>query len=333
MSHIARTIWLAVGGRRRRAAPGAASLLLLSLAAVAPLIAAPADGGACDRPCLQGMLDGYFAALAAHDASKLPVSADLKVTEDTLPAKLRTSALWQAGAVAGYRLDALDPAGGAAAANAVVSSGATRAILFVRLHVKAHRIDQMETLLVRPGEGQRSNPEGLSGTPTLYQSAIAPAQQATRDSLVGAAKAYFQGIADAGTPGYVSPPLAPEARRIENGVTPRVPPPGSPPRPHMSIDEQLRHGFGSDKLYVSEQRFPIVDPEHGIVVAIGLMHVDRPEGVALNPALQGAHSLDSPHLRQVLVEFFKIDGGLIQEIEATMFDLHGADAAHTGWPE
>jgi hypothetical protein len=284
----------------------------------------------CARLCLAGMLNNYFAALQSHDTSLLHTTSDVIATENGAPADPGASRLWQVGAIATYRLDAIDPVSSQAASDAVVTTGDTSAILFVRLRVTRGKIDQIETVLVRQGEGQRSNPDGLSGRPALYEETIDPAKRASREQLVGAAKAYFQGIANAGTGAYVSPPLAADATRVENGVAPGLLA-VSASRPRLTIDEQLRHGFGSDKLYVSEQRFPVIDQERGIVLGIGLMHVDRPDGVALNPALKSAHAVDSPHLRQILVEFFKIQGGLIRQIQATMYDLNSADTTSTGW--
>src|SRR5262245_36882174 len=44
---------------------------------------APAAGAACDRACLTGIADAYFAALAAHDPSKAPMAANARFTEQT----------------------------------------------------------------------------------------------------------------------------------------------------------------------------------------------------------------------------------------------------------
>ena len=36
----------------------------------------------CNRACLEGVIDEYLAALVAHDPKRLPLSADVKYTEN-----------------------------------------------------------------------------------------------------------------------------------------------------------------------------------------------------------------------------------------------------------
>ena len=36
----------------------------------------------CDRACLEGLVDQYLAAVVAHDPSKLPLSKDVKYSEN-----------------------------------------------------------------------------------------------------------------------------------------------------------------------------------------------------------------------------------------------------------
>ena len=50
---------------------------------------------ACDRACLKDHVDGYVAAMLAHDPSRLPLAADARFTEDTVEKPLGDSALWQ----------------------------------------------------------------------------------------------------------------------------------------------------------------------------------------------------------------------------------------------
>jgi hypothetical protein len=61
-----------------------ALILTLVLAAVVSLdtprarAEASPDAAGCDRACLKGMLDSYFAAMLKHDPSGLPLSPCLK---------------------------------------------------------------------------------------------------------------------------------------------------------------------------------------------------------------------------------------------------------------
>jgi len=48
----------------------------------------------CDRACLTSLMDGYIEALSAADPTGLPVTANLKVTEDSREIALGEG-LWQ----------------------------------------------------------------------------------------------------------------------------------------------------------------------------------------------------------------------------------------------
>src|SRR4051794_34869615 len=59
------------------------ALLMVAMPRFAPEFAAqakpvPID---CDRACLEGLMEQYLAALVAHDPKRLPLSADVKYTE------------------------------------------------------------------------------------------------------------------------------------------------------------------------------------------------------------------------------------------------------------
>jgi hypothetical protein len=68
--------------------------LLLSALCIALASPAAAQGTACDRACLTGIADAYFAAIAAHDPAKAPVAPNAKFTEQTQVLKVGEG-LWK----------------------------------------------------------------------------------------------------------------------------------------------------------------------------------------------------------------------------------------------
>src|SRR5579863_9903511 len=74
----------------------ALSVVVLCLPAVQPIIARPASAKSanCDRACLNGFVDQYMAAVAAHDPSKLPTAAKVRYTENNVEMPLGEG-LWQ----------------------------------------------------------------------------------------------------------------------------------------------------------------------------------------------------------------------------------------------
>jgi hypothetical protein len=66
----------------------------------------------CDRKCLAGFMTTYLNALVAHDASKLPVTKNVKYTENGVRLNLNDG-LWNtASAMPTYRVDVLDEESG-----------------------------------------------------------------------------------------------------------------------------------------------------------------------------------------------------------------------------
>ena len=58
------------------------------IASVTALAQGGPPGAACDRACLLGIADAYFAALVAHEPSKAPMASNTKFTEQTRELKV-----------------------------------------------------------------------------------------------------------------------------------------------------------------------------------------------------------------------------------------------------
>src|SRR5262245_24383619 len=75
--------WCRVPGSRFGIVRSLAGLMVVAGLAASVTGRAPAPATACDRACLTGIADAYFAAMAAHDPSKAPMAANAKFTEQT----------------------------------------------------------------------------------------------------------------------------------------------------------------------------------------------------------------------------------------------------------
>jgi hypothetical protein len=298
------------------------------------LITAPtaAHAAACDRLCLNRMLESYFAALVTHDASRLPLSADVRFTENGAVGKIGEG-LWQRAGAPTYRLDAVDPVLETAASNSVVTDNGRPVILFVRLKVVDELIIEIETIVVRPREGQYSTPEALTD-PAPYNAAVPASLQASREEMSLVVGSYLDALATAGTNAFTPARIAFDARRVENGVPPPVLPDDAP---RVTLNDVLARGFGNDKLRVSDQRFPVFDDVRGIAVMIAVMNLDTPARPPLTPGGPptgpGGHAVQHIGMwKQIIVEVFKISDGMIQEIQATIYDLDDPAIQSSGWP-
>lgn len=196
-------------------------LMLLSSGVLAntrpkPLPAQPA----CDRECLRGMVTQVLYALVDHDSSKLPVSANLRVTEDAIEKPLsKVGLLRSVTQLRGYRQDVIDERAGQSIAGVVAEEAGAPVILIVRVRVVGEQISELELVATR------SRAEGLSFTidtlnaPSEEMNFVPrPSQLATREQAIDIALHYPKGLNSAETFAAVGTPFAPGTRRVENGA-------------------------------------------------------------------------------------------------------------------
>jgi hypothetical protein len=274
---------------------------------------AVAQTDACDRACLRTFVDGYMAALAAHDPARLSLATGVVYTENGRAAAFGEGLWRSAGTPHAYRDYALDPeSGGAAALTAVEENGGVTQ-LFVRLAIARGQIAEVETIVVRPGEERWFAPENLARLSALFATPVPPAARHSRAELVAAADAYFSAVETEGTPAFVQAPFAAGMNRIENGLqTTNVTENPRSDRHRLSAAEQLERAAYAGTA-VTERRFPLVDTEHGIAVGIAVFRFSGESGPTL-----------------LLAEFFKVTEGQLREIRAVVRGI--PRGASSGWP-
>lgn len=290
MSRIARTTFL-------RLATGA--LFLAALGGCAATGSRSADAG-CDRACLAGHIDGYVAAMLAHDPARLPLAANARFTEDTAEKAIADSALWKnATAVRAFRQDYLDVRAGVAASHVLVEESGKPVMLSLRLKVGNGRLAEIETMTVRSAqEGMFFEPGELTAPSAVMNRMPAPAERNTREELIRIAEGYPQGL-KAGSFVTAGTQIAPGAYRFENGR--RMAGPGCTFQP-PSCEDMLR------------QRIPTLAGITWQVVA-----VDEEQGIALLRLDFGPGSLMGADNRWLHAwEAFKVHGGQIHAAEAFM---------------
>ena len=297
----------------RSSAPFRASLLCTSLAASAlASLAASAQTPGCDGPCLKGFVDTYITALAARDTKRLPVADGVKYTENGRVLDLGEGFWHTAGAPLRYRDYLLDPDTGQAAALTALKEYDGVAQLAVRLKIVDRKIAEIETLVARVGDQRWFAPDKLEHLSDVFAQPVAKSERASRTELVAAATAYFNAIQTEGTPEFVQAPFAPGMKRFENGLqTTNVTSNPLLERHTWSPDLQLERAQYKG-TNVMDRRYPVVDVEHGSVLAIATFRRDGADTSTL-----------------LLAEIFKVTGGKLREIHAVILNL--PNGAGTGW--
>jgi len=274
-----------------RSGRGAGFAVLSAVMLVLGLLPSPALAQQCDRACLTGMMTQFVDALVAHDPSKLPLTKDVRFTEDSRNARLGEGIWKSVTAAGGFRQDYIDTRKQVAAAHVLLREGETQVLYSVLLHVAGRQIAGIETLVQRVGPTGKFQPTEL-GKPIRGMNDPVPAgKKNSREEMVRIALTYPEGLrvgnfTDGGTP------FADNAYRVENGVITAD-----------QIDPRRR-------MY--EQNI-IVHP--GVIASVAA--VDEENGTVLL-WMNFGHTGDSYGVGNALVTFeaFKVWDGKIQSVNA-----------------
>jgi hypothetical protein len=289
--------------------------------------AARAAGQNCDRACLSGIADRYLAAMVAHDPSRLPLAKNVKFTEDGVRLKLGDGLWATASGVGSYKLYFAEPSAGAAGIYTVVQENGTPAILFVRLKVADRKITEIETLVARKETTAILNTDNLKEVRPIFLETVPAADRPSRAEMVSMVGKYFDGI-EQGNGDIV--PFDKDCIRIENGIQ-TCPGSASSPLGALSCGAQLSTKIFTYIQTVSPRRFPIVDGERGLVLAIVRFNHPATQQTVEVPG-RGKMSMGRysqwPNSTQI-AELFKIKDRKIKEITAVI--VTQAYKAPTGW--
>ena len=282
-----------------------------------------ATAASCDQQCLRSQLDQYLSALTKRDSNSLKLASDVRFTENGKAVKLGEGLWAKASALGSYRHYFVDPTSQQAMFIGSVDEGGTPAVLALRLGIVDSRIAEIEHVVARKGSHALFAPEAFVSPHPSLTTKVAADKRLSRDKLIAIADTYFEGIEQHNSKIILSNDAC---QRIENGVQ----------TTNQSGRASKNCAHSADLLTyiksVDDRRYPVVDIEHGIVVSTILFDIPGDKPAANAPQIsadpQVATRLREPRTL-LLTEWFKIDDGKIQHIEAIMHNLpHGSKS---GW--
>jgi hypothetical protein len=191
----------------------------------------------CNRACLENLVDQYLAAVVAHDPKRLPLSKDVKYTENDQVMELGDGFWKTAEGRGNYAHIFADPEFGQVAYMGTMREAGAPLLLSVRLRVELGRITEIESIFFKPGGGGPNNIAGMDAPykpEDFWFKSIPPAQQMSRQELIAVADGYFTGLQKndgKGINGTGTYPFTDDCSRIENGSLTAKAPPRSPPPP------------------------------------------------------------------------------------------------------
>jgi hypothetical protein len=327
-------------------------------------------GGACDRACLEGFVGRYLDAAIAHDPKLLPLSRNVKFSENGVRLDIG-DAHWKTITAKGpYRLFVTDAEAGQVAFIGTVreegrNPGGVPAAIALRLKVENRQITEIETLMIRATAAQQ--PGGRGAAPATPQEAptftgapinmerlgkphasflevIPAAERMSRDDLVKTANMYFSGMEKNDGKGIY--PFTDDCNRIENGsLSTNVPLREGQTRPdpktagsyssNWGCKEQFESGLIHFVWQIRDRRFVAVDRERGLVFSFAFfdhaLGKDRTFQTPTGRRLTGGPP--DPWTWQ-LAEMFKIEKGKIRQIEAVLQRApYGMNSGWSSWED
>ena len=317
----------------------------LALAAVSTLTAASEPPGdvplpvpQCQRECLQGYMDKYLAAMAAHNVDPNLFARNVRFTENGVELPLGNEGLWAtASGVGTYKFYVPDVETQQVAFMGTMREQASSSAagpkrppdpvgIDVRLRIDAEgKISEVEQIVARPDRplGAAAAAPGpfpatgvaveAMGSPNpIFLQPLPPAERESRADLIAVANQYFTAMQRNDGKGYY--PFTDDCLRHENGMI-SAGPPGTPGglngRPLQTCKAQFETSLKGVVTSIRDRRYVAVDRERGIVFVFGAFD-HRP----INWTWE-------------MGELFKIEHNKIRRIEAIF--IRGPYGVCSGW--
>ncbi len=298
----------------------------------------------CDRACLEGLADQVAEAMVAHDASKLPLSQDVKYTEGGSKLKVGDGFWATASGFGAYKHYFADPDDGQIVVMRTMKEGQGKHqaenLMALRVRVQLNRITEIETVFYKKGAGPSWNDAGIDNldkmgqAPAPWFETVPVDKRLTRQELITDADYYFEGLQRDDGHGYY--PFTPTCNRLENGVATTnntTIQAGQDFQPFsFGCKEQFSTGYYGVVTQIVDRRWLIADPERGVAVAFAIFkHAGTVPVVHLTNGKDYDMSFFSRPSSIQIVEAFKITpDGKIDLVEAV-----GNSAPYgmsSGWP-
>jgi hypothetical protein len=282
----------------------------------------------CNRACLEDVVNQYLTALAAHDPKRLPLSADVKYTENDQVLQLGDGFWKTVEGPGNYKHIFVDPEAGQVVFMGTMHEAGKPLLMSLRLRIQLGRITEIESIYFRQGGGGPANIAALDAPgykpEDMWFKSIPPARRLSRPEMISIADAYFSGLEKndgKGVNGTGTYPFTSDCDRIENGShTTNVPRPANEPKDAingfaMDCMSQFKLGYYFVVQAIHDRRYPLVDAERGVVWS----HVVFDQGTVKSGVLSDGRPytfgfFNSPS--SILVnEAFLIENGKIRRVE------------------
>jgi hypothetical protein len=330
---VARKLFLAVA--TLALSPGAGIYSVCPASSMRQDSSANAKADSCHRACLEGLANSYLAAVVSRDPSKLPVTEDLKFTENGQTLKLGEG-LWRtATAMDTYTHYFEDPGAGVIGMFATIEENGTGDILVARIKAKNQRVSELETIVIRTPGGVAAY-EKYGKPDPIWSEVEPPAERVSRAQLIYTTNLYYQGMQNNDGKGDYAF-FAHDCNRIEHAIqTTNMPKFNYGHSSNQSFvtlgcEAQFKLGMMGFVTNIRERRYVVVDEEKQQVLAFS--YFDHDSTVRQLELTDGEIYYSPPFFltpRTLAVsEAFKIKNGKIRFVEMTLTEAPWG--SKSGW--
>jgi hypothetical protein len=273
-----------------------------------------------NRTGLYEVLDAYLRALGRREARAVRWSDSVLTSENNVMLAIGDGLWGTIEAVGDYKLRFADPASGHVGYFGTVHEHNEESGYTVRLKIDEEGgIAEAETIVVRQSDSgiKFENPRYWD-KPILNAEVKSPV---ARTEMIRLSNGYFDTLQL--NDGTIHTRFHPDCNRVENGVqTTRNPQFGKiVPVAALGCEEQFRMGNYRYDDRLRARRFPLIDEQRGLVLAFGFIdHSGRLAEYQLTDGRTVRSPVRRPH-SFYLAELFKIDDGMICQIEANFITV------------
>ncbi|MDT0509131.1 hypothetical protein [Novosphingobium sp. MMS21-SN21R] len=272
------------------------------------------------RAELYAVLDRFLAALNTRDPHSLDWAPAAHHSENNVMLEIGDGVWGTIDRLGEYQLRFADEKTGQVGYFGTVIEPIEESAFTLRLGVNAAgQIAECEMLIVRQSDsGIKFENCRYWDKPILHREPVTPA---SRDEMVRLSDGYFDTLQR--NDGTIHTRFHPDCNRVENGVQTTRNPEFAKivPVSALGCEEQFRMGNYRYDDDLRARRFPLVDEERGLVLAFGF--IDH-SGRLREYQLTDGRTVKSPVLRPhsfYIAELFKIDDGMIEQIEANFITV------------
>ena len=295
-----------------------ASLLVAGAAALL-LAPAPALAQDCDEACLLALADNALEAIDAQDFRRLPWAEPVLFTENNVSLMIGDGWWGSAGEQTGRKAFALaDPDTGNVVWFGTIWDHDEPSYGAIRIKAPEGQITEFEVIAARtPWPVPFGEPTDFA-LPDEFQQPVAADAQRSRERLIDLADTYL--ATKQRNNGALLADFARDCAMVENGVQITSAELDVEPR-RTDCASVFEAGLFAPVERIRDRRFPVVDPEHGLVLAISVQDLPASQTTIRTAGGQTASLERTYPMSRLVAELIRIEGDQIVRSEGVVASL------------